>query len=560
MMRLKSVSTISLIVIVACGVWLVAVPTLRESIRQSRMPVRATPLQPRLEQQIKQRPHDAQAWFAFAIVSEAPESKRSPDMAAFQRVFDLKPKWAAPYLALGGRLTSQVPEVWRSELAAFNPDFAAQAKRQRTPLTAKQRETIRRARQVLDKARSLDPANAAPDYLLAFLALMEHRDHDALALLRAGLARNHWSLGQREARIAVYRIGARSLPAVQAFSFTVTALHNPSDLYPRLRELGRIVTGMAVLAERRGDVEGAVFLRRSMLHLGRLMIEQGYTTSDVLVGTAMWNIAASERLTPAEEAAVLTFVARQKRTAHLTETHLGSRAIAAAKREKVARYMREHERADLAEYIISYGSKLTAWVDRMRETLHEHWSDPWYRWGYTVLAFGGVASAGGVAVIGLLLCAASRLLLGRRGGWPPPITWARWKWALVVVACLAVPFGAMTWATARYDNPEPYAPSVSTAMSFGTFGLVAGVLLLAIASVMIVWRARRRVARHERPGFGRQYAATLTAALLPTTAVLLLAAVGLSYSVISQSRRFTRDQQVMIYQGELQYLGLKPPG
>ena len=555
-MRVKSISFISLVVIVGALVWLVAMPTLRESIRQSRIPLGLTHLRPRLEQQVKQRPNDVTAWFALAVASEGPEGKPRPNSRAFQRVFELKPKWAAPHLALGVMLTSQVPEVWRSELAALNPSFATQAERQRTPLTAQQRETIRRARRVLGKARSLDPMNAAPDYLLAFLALMEHRDEGALALLHSALAKNHWSLGQREASIAVYGTAARFLPAAQAIWFALTSSHAPTDVYPRLRELDRILTGMAVLAQQRGETQHAVFLRRAMMHLGQLMIEQGYTGTHVLVGAAIWNIAASERLTPPEEAAVLNSLAPQKGAASSAETRLSRRAIAAAKREKLVRYLREHGRADLANHIIAYGGELTARVDRMREAFAHHWRDPWYRWVYALLAFAGVATAGVTAVIGLLLCAAMGAVRQGRGGWPHPITWARWKWALVVVACLSVPF-AVTWAIVRSGSQPPDVRRA--AMYEAAFGLVAGVPLLAIAAALTTWRARRRLARNERPGFGRQYAATLAAVLFPVAALLLLVAMGLSFLVISESRRFTRDQKIMIYQGELAYYGLKPP-
>jgi hypothetical protein len=555
-MRVKSISFISVVVIVGSLAWLVATPMMRESIRESRIPPTLTHFRPRLERQVRQRPKDANAWFALAVASEDSENTSRPNMGAFQRVFDLKPRWPAPYLALGGMLTSQVPEVWRSELAAFNPAFATQAERQKTPLTAQQRELIRRARQVLDKARSLDPVNAAPDYLLAFLALMEHRDDHALALLRSGITKNHWSLGQREASIAVYQTAARSLPAVQAFSFTLASSRASFDLYPRLRELDRIVIGEAVLAQQRGDVERAVFLRRSMLHLGRLMIEQGYAVTDVLVGAAIWHIATSEHLTRAEEAEVARSVAPQKGVTTSDETQLVHRAIMAVERERVARYLRQYGHADLANHIISYGSELTTWLDRMRETFRSGLHGSWYRWVYALIAVAGAVMAGFAGLIVLIVCGIVRLAVSRRRGWPRPITWARWKWALVAVACLAVPF-AVTLALARSRSAPPYVRPGATSMA--TMGLVVGVLLLAITAALITWRARRRLARSERPGFGRHYAATLTAVMLPTTALLLLLAVVLSFPAASGSRRFTRHQEIIIYQGELKYLGLRPP-
>jgi len=359
-MRVKSISFVSLVVIVASLAWVAGTALMGEIGPTAMWRPDLSPRLDMFEKQVKERPRDAKAWFALAVATSAklaqdeanegdeaagkaeqaaltqppPAAGKSPHSAgselalsvakgqawkgeelgmrrAFQRAIELRPTWAAPDLVFGALLVARVPSTRQDTYVAI---FGERSSLKATTLSASHRADIRVARQALEKARSLQPANAAPDYLLAYLAFAERRDEDALALLRSGLRKSRWDLGQRDAGIALYEAYA---PAMPPFGAGMVAFANADSFWEvraRLRELARIITAMAVAAQQRGDDERAIFLRESGIHLGRVMAGQAYTIIEVFTGRAVWVIATTEPLSAAEAAAATRGVRKPSST------------------------------------------------------------------------------------------------------------------------------------------------------------------------------------------------------------------------------------------------------
>jgi len=565
MRRFVSISWLSLLVIVAAAAVLAMLPPVRLLVEAVRMG-EDTPLGVRsihLAQEAAKHPDDAQAWLALAMTGGQIPGSGPTDLKALQRVVKLRPTWAAAQIILGNALLSRTPYVWRRELAALDPRFAEQERWQKKPLTAEQRATLAGAREALQKARSLDPDNAAPDYLLAYIALEEHRDDDALALLRDGSGKNHWSVGAREASIAVYETAyetaARRASPLHAHTAAMYGLWAKGvGLGARLRELARVVTGMATLAQQKGDPERAIFLRESVMHLGQVMMTDAYTTVDVFVGMSVWRIAASESLTPGEQAAAVAGLPTPKPKEGAELTGRRKDALARAKVAKFAAYLRAHGRADLAQRVASYGDELVAW----RKELSKATSSAWF--GPGSLAWALMASVlpivtAGVALGWMMVSGLAYLILWALERRPIPIVWARWKWALVGLGC----FGA--WAPVALGPgggrlSSPFSPWEPPAVApWGVTCVEAGLPLLVVSALVITWRVRRRQEASARPGFFRQYVGTLTAVLLPVTAVVMVTAAAAAVPAAREVERAMGRLEMMVYDSELAYYGLQPP-
>jgi len=83
-----------------------------------------------------------------------------------------------------------------------------------------------------------------------------------------------------------------------------------------------------------------------------------------------------------------------------------------------------------------------------------------------------------------------------------------------------------------------------------------------VVTLLVTWLVRRRrplPENEQRPGFGRQYVGTLTAVLLPVTALLVVAAIGFWVPFAARGDALSKREKVRIYQGELAYYGLPRP-
>jgi len=571
--RRISISSLSLVVIAAALAVLAATPLVRLTVRlmvqDTRPHAKDTliPFDPRIKQQAARRPHDAKAWLAAAVATGDPPGSGPLDIAALHRVLELKRDWPAPYLVLGNFLVAKTPRVWRQELAVSYPESAASFKRTHIEkLTEAQREDIQRAREALQKARSLDPGSAAPDYLLAYLALSEHRDREAVALLRQGLEKRQWSVGQRDANIAVYETAVRSVPPMQANLLVLAMLGPRFDVDVRLRELARIVTGMSIIARDCGDHKRAIFLRESVMHLGRVMIARAYTVTEALSGEAIWTIAACDRLTPAEQQAIVAKLGKPRRGDTAEATEARRHALTQARQAKFARYLREHGRSDLAGDVTSFGNELAAWRQTLSNSSVKSWA---IHSGLFTEAglFGTWVAATGIWLSLLVVCGLAWLVLTAVKRRPAPVRWARWKWALAIAGCLGGAQVVGMGMARLWPYGYPLGPSSLEALGVPHVELImralqsvlVGLPLLLVAALVVTWRVRRKSGPGTCPGFGRHYVGTLMAVLLPLTALLLATAAAWAPSANAKFDKGVKRLNVEIYEGHFALLGLPRP-
>ncbi|HUT74189.1 MAG TPA: hypothetical protein VM221_05045 [Armatimonadota bacterium] len=557
MRRYACVTWISLIVVIAAAAFLILVPIAhlrRESLifeggERARRKDKAL-----IERQARQRPSDAQAWLALALrTSWAATDSVRVNEDAFSRVFKLSPEWAAPHLMLGAMLATRVPLGRYDELAGVYPERAALARPWAKPLTPEQRRVIAKAPDALRQARSLDPNNAAPDYLLAYLALAEHRDGHATAFLSAALTKNHWGLGQREAQIALYEAYARALPGLSATVEADLMSYRALGASRAFRELAWLLTAMAVEAQRRGEVERAVFLRRCVLHLGRLLMAEGYTATDAMLGSALWSIGASDALTPAELAAVEAKLGPSGPDLTDRERSRRARLLRRARQAKLEVYLRDHGRPDMAEEIASARPTLEKWRQELSAAIKRE--NSFFVW-YTalarladaltfVLAAGGWLALGGVAY----LFAWATRAWSRSARWATQIRGLAIGFVLVAAAFLG---GALS-------SERPAYLRVISESDWPAFAAGAGLPLLAVIMVVVGWLRRRKRAREQLPEFFAQCTGALAVVLLVVSAGSVVYASALWLPYRTATTRYIQERKKITYQGELAYLGLEPP-
>lgn len=552
MNRHISITSVSLVVIAAALVVLAAVPAERDRVRSA---IKNVDFHANVGQQARERPWDPDALLALAAAWTPYYGPKLPDVKAYRPLFKLKPDWAAAYLLLGYGMVSAVPLDQPRELAASGQRTYYAG----TQFTRRQRqEAATTARTVLQEARALDPTNAAPDYLLAYLALAEHRDDDALGLLRSAMRKNHWSIGERETCIARYKANARRMPPLEAAMFARVCTFVPRK---SLRDLARVVTGMAVLAERGGDAKRAIFLRESVMHLGELMMAEGYTSIEVFDGRAVWAIGSSEPLTPAESAAATKGLPKPKPRESGERTQPWNLALRKARLDKTVRYLRAHGRAELAERIVSFGRAYPARQDLLSRVVGRDAAEVTILLRL-MLGFRQALFALAAAMILAAVCGLASLALVVLRRRPRPIIWARWKWALLIVACLVGPLAiAAAHAGWRPGRPLPGLSNDDYELDWLRPAPVMALGLLVVSTLVVTWRLRRRAGmRNGVPGFGRHYVGTLAAVAVPLTAVVALGCLAVSVPLVLKARERAQHYRTMIYHGELDYIGRQQVG
>ncbi len=527
-MRLHSLTTISLLVVLTSLATVAAVPPLRRTVCCELAPVSLVhSFVPEAERQRD----NAQAW--LAVLSGHARHWTSPDDLdrARERLTTLTPDSAAPYLLAG---VGDVP-LSRSEIDAYTGTTAG-AKEE--PLTDDQRERAAELLAGLDRAAGLDPTNAAIDYLRAYLYLANHRDEDAIKSLRKAVAKPHWNLYQRDAAVAAYRIASpRQHPRVARLVFTASAF----DPQTKMIYLCRVLAGMSVLAERRGDYARASFLRESVIHLAYLMMAYPDTISDALLGVIAWAVVIDTPLSDRFPAG---------RGATKTDKDAGMQAALLATRcMPMVAYLRKHGRKDLADEVLTVSKA----ADDMQSRIGDHTARSMANWGKdsTVWRLAAVEEGGraAAATLALLLVAALAALMLRALHRPlAPVRFSRFAWVLVVCFALVVA------VCVRFLFP-PEHPNELDPLSGEMYALL-GLPLTMLLVLAIVIRQRLRVGRGS-VGPVAQYVATLIAVLLPLAALLSLGMLGLGVAAASDWHSQTVANQRIVEQGEVRYYGLE---
>jgi hypothetical protein len=524
-MRYRSLNAVSLLVIVLCFSAIRIIPALRYTMREASglgPPERFDFLA-----EAERRGDDANAWLA-AMAPMPPQEITPEDLErAYRRASELAPVSAVPHFLYAEETIygpgDGVP-LNRDEInAETKPRSEANAVRER-PLTPDERQLLTKAREALQRAGGLEPANAAVDYLLAYLAFAEHEDEEAVRRLRAAVSKRGWSLHQRDVAIASLHVRDHpSLTGVSRSGFSLLLL-------------SRTIAGMAVLAEQRGDHSHAIFLRQADIHLAQLMLREGYDIIEGLMGVIAWRVGTELDLTDAETKAAEAkgeAAAVSRKQADLESARY--QACKRAAREKMAQYFRQHGRADLAEDVVSFSDAadgfLRNYQDHRRAGLGM--SALWR--AIPVFALASVETLpvlAGLLVLALLLVVARRAI--------HPIKYPRRAWVFVGVAFLAL------------IPVEGYLREHSRQL----FAVVA--LPALLAAMLVITAIHRLTHREERPaGFIGHYLGTAIAVLLPLAALLCLITLGLDTVAALKLGKLANN--ALVYQGEMAYYHLRVP-
>ena len=542
-MRLRSLSTVSLFVVLVSLAALAAVPGLRRSVEYALAPPRAMTVD--YVGEAERRGSDAQAWLAVFSGDARPGVSGEQKDRARARLIELMPNSAAPYVLDGVR------GVWlsRAEVDAW-ADTGQVTKEE--PLTDQQRERLATLLDGFERASELDPDNAAIDYLRAYLAFADHRDGEGHQWLRSALAKPNWNLYQREAAIAAYGVASARQPAGSALLARVAPVMRP---HLELLHLTRTITGMAILAEQRGEHARAIFLHESALHLGELMLRNADGISDELLGIIAWKSAVS---TPPSGGASPR---NGTRRSSVDEQGVEKPApdIAGACLPLVA-YLRQNGRSDLAVSVLSFSKQADEALALTRAHISERPLDD--RWEVLLFGMGQLVQAT-MWTLGVIMAGGIASLLLKVSGRPiAPVRCSRLEWTVLLLVILAVVFGAGllfpdSLALLYPSATDDYVPYFGwTLLPWGEVFVVLG-LPLILTAVLVVVAVKRRHSDHRSVGPIAQYVATLIAVLMPLAALLCLLLVGFTAATAHDAARQVEINEAMVQQGEIKYYGLE---
>ena len=560
-MRLWSISTISSLVLLAGLAALAGIPELRHTILGA---VRPELYNVDFRDLAQEHPDDADAWLAALPEEwyrEVPLREREP---FYQRACELAPDSAAPHfiyagLALGG--ITGIALRREEENALYPDDYPLHLKIHERYLRQSERDRLTRARDALERAAELDPENAAIDALRITIALIEHEDAHAFELLRSTLPKRKWSLYRTEFSQAAYEAARRSLPPDAAV--LTAALGHPDTLFgTHFLRLASVLTGFATLAEQRGDHEEAISLRRSVMHLGLLMLSGEATISDGYTGWLVCHYATTVPLTDAErEVAEAEAGLARARLNGKSPALARSAAVRKAECAKLAAYLREHGEDGLARDMLALAEAREKWNEQAGLAVWQS-NVPIDRWLALDFTMQQASHALGACLAVLLACGLAALILCWRGRPPRTIPWPRIGWVLIVWGCLATvylagilgPGGRRLSLTSRV--PGKLMPEHWLWPAWGDYFAVIGLpaLLVSVALIVLLHRDRHPEARPV--GMLQHCVGTWAAILLPVSALVCLVTVGLTDTVASVCHHGAERDHAIMEQGELAYYGL----
>ncbi len=473
---------------------------------------------------------------------------------AYARAAALSPKSAVPHWVYASRVIGEV-RLDRRELNAVYGEDTYGAKSAR--LDPEQEALAAKVDQALYRAGERDSANAAVDYLRAYLALAEHRDTDAMTLLRSATEKHGWSLYHHDLEAAVSETLRRALPRLEASQF---AREWGSGSETALLELSEVLTGMSMLAARHGDHKRGIFLRQTLAHMARLMSSNAY---GLIGATAAITVAAMASGWDPKQPVPAAARGREELN---TEGETGA---------AISVYLRQHGRPDLADWFWQSGREMRPAHDRVKQLQAveaREYAD--YPRMAAILGHLSVALAG---ALGLLLLLGLGALVMKPSRRPViPIQWPAWRWVLVVALCSAVVFlVGLVWTGAQLSSHVRTIRELSGLFKelgvneyrvglgerpWGAYSVVIGLPAILISLFVIVVAYRHRL-EEKRAGLMGYYLGTLLSLLLPLTAVLSLACLLLAVPTAQAAGILAERNQAIIERGEVAYYGLKllPP-
>ncbi len=545
------------IIVVALGL-IVAVPSLRRVV----VPASSPDLQ-ELDYfaEAERRPHDPEAWLAVfsgaARIWSSDEQIDKDRARARERLIELRPESAAPYLLDGVR---GVP-LERAEIDAWIGDsLPGHTPTEERPLTASERDRLEVLWQGLQRARELDPGNAAIDYLLAYLALADHRDEEADDILRTALRKEGWELYHQQTAIAAYAVALRRGPPELA---AVAALSPRFAPHLDFIHLSRVLAGMAMLAAQRGDHAEAVFLYESALRLGQQMVRGSHDIQGVMMGLIAWSNVAGRAPSMSGEGSEETGRPRGEDASSDESPPTGEERFSHTKScQALVSYLRAHGASDLADEVLDFSRTadeaqrdIIAWIAMDRAAIMRA-DAPMYR-----VEQSKIAVAGGLGAV--VLCGLVWLVLGLLGRPVAPVRWSRLGWAgLVMLPLFAViRIGFSGDPGVHTINRPPVDAFLDfrgwTVSPLGESFLLVGLPLILGGVLLVVAAVRRRHPGRHSVGPVGNYVGTAIAVLLPLAALLCLLLLGTTVAAARGVGMEIRDYEAIIEQGELAYYGIE---
>jgi len=548
---------LTVILIVVSILLTAAVPQLREALvdayRMANLPgTRPLPSKVDYEAVALEHPQDLAIWLGFAQAIDSglmdiwaahvPNWGKGSSWTAskaYERAIAIAPDSPAPYLRYALHLLGGSGRLGRSE--EWHGNRREEPERSREEISDLQRVVL-----LLHQARNRDPGNAACDYLLAYTYLALHEDDKALAALEAAIDKPRWNTANAQAATGMLRLMdatsvAGPLVPIEALAYYAAA---EFPLFSHLRSFAQTMVGIGEKLRAEGRHDQALTYYEAVIHLGHVMRVDAYLMIEGLVGIAITGIAAVPFLSDAEEQEI-------RRTA-ATGEEVGKH-IQKVRAERLAAYLKQHGRSELAQFYQADVRRTDAWKDAVMASLGRSSADLMLAfWGgaarYTRAVW---AATGAFAAVWVLVGFFSLFArywreesLELSGTYP--------QWSLSLAVAVAGVFTVGFWPKAQMVSDQIGAQFAFHEEAAPISAGIAIVLWLGLALVMTL-RKRARLPAEQRVGKAQTYIASLRMLLPPTFAAFLLLSVVALWPAHENMQRWADQQRTMIEQGEVQY-------
>ncbi len=412
-------------------------------------------------------------------------------------------------------------------------------------LAPDQQQLLDAMREQAEQVRSLDPGNAAADYLLAWAALAQGSSDAALAEVAAALGKSGLSTYQSEAaRALVELVEQGSIPAPTRGSAAIAmGAGSALSLGAPTRDLARRLVALGDEFRHVGNHRQAILCYEAIIHAGRLMRAGAYTMMDGMMGGAVVMIAASSPdWTPGAEGCAATREENERRRRLRTEGLCG--------------YLSEHGREELAAVYREEVAATERWREDTREVSQEMVANIMRQFWASAAPLGLMAWLMLAAMInvGVLIGLAS--LLSRWWREPPrgpEWTYGRWFALLMAIVLPAAVAGVTPYLTLLGSETADAGPNAWIAPAVA---LVLGFAVWAVAVWIAALRRRARLPEEQRLGRARSWLRGMRALIAPTLAALAVLAVLGIHPIQRNLEESDRQTKQMLIEGEVAYYGI----
>jgi hypothetical protein len=557
---MKKLGILSLFLIALCVVALLTVPPLREELRSTFSLIQRgsfSPTQEQLTQAARRLPPSPETSIALAQIDMAKatqelqsdeDSKPNQlplDVSVFQKAVEEFPDSPAPHLQLGLQLLLRCGQFLRPE-AWGNPPTVVSVAPQAVPFRVQ-------AAQQLRLAASLAPKNAAPDYFLAALLFAQGDFAEAETSLRTALGKPEWSLYTREARLGLLALyQASQVPDFyQPFVVPSVGPGVTGKVYYRIDFLGQMLVGLEMQQLAAGRTNNASFYIQSLLHLGGIILQGADATEEV-------NIGAKFIALP-----VVPFVSKEKRNQLLEhffspaekeivqiKDDAAFRAFLAAQKRQDLTWLYDGQRQGIEDFRKASSKAGKESFSGMAKA---------FTASVVLLSVVSLLQAGFVLLLYVLALVFSLLLWGGRGPGKAPV-WRWWEWLLLMIFSFGPAYLAVTLTLPQGEKTflilirNQMTAQQLLALQAGAFALLLPFLVPLIGGLL-----KRPPSERERIGKFHSCLSSWRTLLLPTFALLLVAALGFGYLAHRHLQPWVAKQNQIMQKGVVSYYKLIPP-